>query len=136
MKLLGHTVEAAPVNFQQLELGLTPEFWTPTYVNGWASMAGFTKPKIALYRGLELVNINMVLDGLAATSVIPMTLPNAAWWPVNVMSFAVSYWTGAARALGTMYLTSTGQLQLYGTPDSLAARDYYSINCIFSTNKG
>lgn len=120
---------AINANFQEIERAATPEIYLPVLINGWMPQGSWLIPKV--YRdGHGWVTIQGVFDGLTgpATAGGLMAIP---WAPAAQVGGAVSYWTGAARALGTVIVNSTGGVTLLGNADVPVALDSFIVNFRF-----
>lgn len=118
------------VNVVEKLMGSQPEISTPSFSFGWAAQAGFAVPRI--YRVYNMITITGVFNGAGASNVQAFFLPTN-WAPTGTVAGLLSYWNGAVRVNGMIYVLSTGQVNLYGTGDAFVAQQHYAVNITFST---
>lgn len=124
--------EQVRANFESLSLSWPIQAQTAlSLLNGWQAQASWAAPKAVRYG--NIVTLNGVFNGLAgpATNAQVATLP-VGYRPTGQVGGAVSYWTGAARALGTVAVQASGAFVLLGIGDGLTARDSYIVSITFS----
>ena len=112
-----------------LAAGKTPEaFIAVSYTNTWTTQAGYDA--LSYYKDpWGRVHLRGTLDGSGATAVAAGTLP-AGYRPSTLLRFPVSYWTGAANALGTCQITSAGVINVYGNADTLTTATSFALSHI------
>jgi hypothetical protein len=127
-----------PVTFDEVYEDLTaislawpvPTKTSLTLVNGWAAQAGWAAPRAVRYG--NMVTVNAVLNGLAATNAQATTMP-AGYRPVTAgVGGPLNYWNGAARVLGTVQITTAGVVNVFGNADALVANSDYIVALTFS----
>jgi hypothetical protein len=105
----------------------------PTFTNAWRDNAGLARVHYWIDSG-GLVHLGGVADGLAPATAVAAFAIGAGYVPKSRHVFPVSYWTGAAYALGEIDVQTNGVISLFGNGGALAARDQWHLNAAWRTD--
>lgn len=108
----------------------------PPFLNGWASMAGWSTVAFRL-TSWGTVEMKGMATAVAANNAIAWIMP-LGYRPSATVALTGKYWNGSSYSISDIIVDSTataapGQVRIYGLADAFVARDYFSLEMLSYT---